>query len=240
SIVLRRTKKGKAADLALPSRIVTLRRDTLDMKEEDYYTSLYNESQAQFNTLVTFYDHILVHWFDAKRLLFSRVNVPTENYFYTSTWAVDHPYLVIYSKTATGRIESVIDARCGEQVCGLCHEPIEDPVRGIGPNTHKPRSENEDKVSPTSCNNEKSPGESDELNLASVEAEDSDNGMAAPPLPPPLLPPLAQSTQECFLDRFVSSHESSTSYNHHSEIPGYLSLQYQLNYRLEQAYVIIF
>lgn len=29
---------------------VTLRRDSLDIREEDYYTSLYNESQAQFNT----------------------------------------------------------------------------------------------------------------------------------------------------------------------------------------------
>lgn len=32
---------------------VSLRRDTLDIKEEDYYTSLYNESQAQFNTYAT-------------------------------------------------------------------------------------------------------------------------------------------------------------------------------------------
>uniref|UniRef100_A0A7N0TAN8 Helicase ATP-binding domain-containing protein n=1 Tax=Kalanchoe fedtschenkoi TaxID=63787 RepID=A0A7N0TAN8_KALFE len=49
-IVLRRTKKGRAADLALPPRIVSLRRDNMDIKEEDYYTSLYNESQAEFNT----------------------------------------------------------------------------------------------------------------------------------------------------------------------------------------------
>ncbi|KAF3647952.1 putative transcription factor bHLH84-like [Capsicum annuum] len=52
SILLRRTKKGRAADLALPPRIVTLRKDSLDVKEEDYYTSLYNESQAQFNTYI--------------------------------------------------------------------------------------------------------------------------------------------------------------------------------------------
>lgn len=87
SIVLRRTKKGRAADLALPPRIVrfialwltppppslsplfptpcvfkpfvifmqvSLRRDTLDIKEQDYYESLYNDSQAQFNTYITF------------------------------------------------------------------------------------------------------------------------------------------------------------------------------------------
>ncbi|KAG5581349.1 hypothetical protein H5410_051976 [Solanum commersonii] len=38
SILLRRTKKGRPADLALPPRIVTLRKDSLDVKEEDYYT----------------------------------------------------------------------------------------------------------------------------------------------------------------------------------------------------------
>jgi DNA repair protein RAD16 len=88
NIVLRRTKKGRAADLALPPRIVSvsdlwlttpppppppptgffpfhlsilpkiflqvsLRRDTLDIKEQDYYESLYDDSQAQFNTYVT-------------------------------------------------------------------------------------------------------------------------------------------------------------------------------------------
>ena len=34
---------------------VSLRRDCLDIKEQDYYESLYNESQAQFNMYVTFF-----------------------------------------------------------------------------------------------------------------------------------------------------------------------------------------
>ncbi|KAK1427293.1 hypothetical protein QVD17_15976 [Tagetes erecta] len=50
SILLRRTKKSRAADLVLPPRIISLRRDYLDITEQDYYTSLYSESQAQFNT----------------------------------------------------------------------------------------------------------------------------------------------------------------------------------------------
>ncbi|XP_027061405.1 DNA repair protein RAD16-like isoform X1 [Coffea arabica] len=114
SIVLRRTKKGRAADLALPPRIVTLRRDELDIKEEDYYTSLYNESQAQFNTyieantLMNNYAHI----FD----LLTRLRQ-----------AVDHPYLVVYSSTAAGRGGSIRNAPSGE-VCGLCHENAEDAV----------------------------------------------------------------------------------------------------------------
>ncbi|CAN4097499.1 unnamed protein product [Withania somnifera] len=115
SILLRRTKKGRAADLALPPRIVTLRKDSLDVKEEDYYTSLYNESQAQFNTyiqagtLMNNYAHI----FD----LLTRLRQ-----------AVDHPYLVVYSSTALARSESPNDAGCVEQPCGLCHDPVEDPV----------------------------------------------------------------------------------------------------------------
>ncbi|KAL6981697.1 hypothetical protein U1Q18_023322 [Sarracenia purpurea var. burkii] len=60
--------------------------------------------------------------------------------------------------------------------------------------------------------------------------------MAAPPLLLPPLPPFAQLILEFFLDRFVSSHESSTSYNHHSKIPGYFPLQQQLNYRPKQVY----
>lgn len=114
SIVLRRTKKGRAADLALPPRIVTLRRDELDIKEDDYYTSLYNESQAQFNTyieantLMNNYAHI----FD----LLTRLRQ-----------AVDHPYLVEYSSTAARRVESISNAPSGE-VCGLCHENAEDAV----------------------------------------------------------------------------------------------------------------
>ncbi|KAK6919345.1 Zinc finger, C3HC4 RING-type [Dillenia turbinata] len=112
SVLLRRTKKGRAADLALPPRIVSLRRDALDVKEEDYYTSLYNESQAQFNTYVqqgTVMNNY-AHIFD----LLTRLRQ-----------AVDHPYLVVYSKTAVGLINS---GNSEEHVCGLCSDPAEDPV----------------------------------------------------------------------------------------------------------------
>lgn len=113
--VLRRTKKGRASDLALPPRMVTLRRDSLDIKEEDYYTSLYNESRAQFNTyveaqtLMNNYAHI----FD----LLTRLRQ-----------AVDHPYLVVYSSTAVGRTKDINDVGNSEQVCGLCHETVEEAV----------------------------------------------------------------------------------------------------------------
>ncbi|KAF9590431.1 hypothetical protein IFM89_035266 [Coptis chinensis] len=108
SIVLRRTKKGRASDLALPPRIVTMRRDTLDVKEEDYYESLYSDSQyIEAGTLMNNYAHI----FD----LLTRLRQ-----------AVDHPYLVIYSNSAGSRSQN--NTYISEQECGICHDPAEDPV----------------------------------------------------------------------------------------------------------------
>ncbi|XP_008229965.1 PREDICTED: DNA repair protein RAD16 [Prunus mume] len=115
NIVLRRTKRGRAADLALPPRIVSLRRDTLDIKEQDYYESLYNDSQALFNTYVN--DGTVMnnyaHIFD----LLTRLRQ-----------SVDHPYLVVYSATAALRNEGRVNNDINEQVCGICHEPAEDAV----------------------------------------------------------------------------------------------------------------
>lgn len=117
NIILRRTKKGRAADLALPPRIISLRRDTMDIKETDYYESLYSESQAQFNTYVqagTVMNNY-AHIFD----LLTRLRQ-----------AVDHPYLVVYSSTAAQRAGNLVnsDKNNDEQVCALCHDPAEDPV----------------------------------------------------------------------------------------------------------------
>ncbi|KAG7987825.1 hypothetical protein I3843_03G153700 [Carya illinoinensis] len=115
TIVLRRTKKGRASDLALPPRIVSLRRDTLDIKEQDYYESLYNDSQAQFNTYVqsgTVMNNY-AHIFD----LLTRLRQ-----------AVDHPYLVVYSRTAALRSGNMASNDNTERVCGICHHPAEDNV----------------------------------------------------------------------------------------------------------------
>ena len=46
--LLRRTKVGRAADLALPVRLITLRDDlTLDAFEGDFYEALYTQSKAK-------------------------------------------------------------------------------------------------------------------------------------------------------------------------------------------------
>ncbi|ESQ36413.1 hypothetical protein EUTSA_v10006803mg [Eutrema salsugineum] len=113
-ILLRRTKLGRAADLALPPRIISLRRDALDIKEFDYYESLYKNSQAEFNTyiqsgtLMNNYAHI----FD----LLTRLRQ-----------AVDHPYLVVYSNSS-GANANMNDENKNEHECGLCHDPAEDYV----------------------------------------------------------------------------------------------------------------
>uniref|UniRef100_A0A804QVC2 SNF2 N-terminal domain-containing protein n=1 Tax=Zea mays TaxID=4577 RepID=A0A804QVC2_MAIZE len=63
-IVLRRTKKGRAADLALPPKIVALRRDSFDKNEMEFYEALYTQSVTQFDayvdagTLMNNYAHI--------------------------------------------------------------------------------------------------------------------------------------------------------------------------------------
>ncbi|PPS12587.1 hypothetical protein GOBAR_AA08050 [Gossypium barbadense] len=173
NIVLRRTKKGRAADLALPPRIISLRRDTMDIKETDYYESLYSESQAQFNTYVqagTVMNNY-AHIFDLLTRLRQVEPLPNllayaSTYFgiwirgkmwgclslpwtpviewrpggtgrcsppqlHTVPYAVDHPYLVVYSSTAAQRAGNIVngDRNDDEQVCGICNDPAEDPVR---------------------------------------------------------------------------------------------------------------
>lgn len=62
--LLRRTKVQCASDLTLPPRTVLLRKERLDVREQDFYEALYTQSQAQFdsyvasNTLVNNYAHI--------------------------------------------------------------------------------------------------------------------------------------------------------------------------------------
>ncbi|MCD9638833.1 hypothetical protein HAX54_022993 [Datura stramonium] len=41
-------QKERGTDLALPTKIVTMRKDSLDVHESDFYKSLYSRSRAQF------------------------------------------------------------------------------------------------------------------------------------------------------------------------------------------------
>ncbi|KAL6974212.1 hypothetical protein U1Q18_028394 [Sarracenia purpurea var. burkii] len=58
------------------------------------------------------------------------------------------------------KIEAQLSGRTNNEIKNMWNSSLKKKrrQRGIDPNTHKPLFENEDKVSPTSCNNEKSPG----------------------------------------------------------------------------------
>lgn len=100
-------------------RIVNVRMDLLDEREEDFYQALYTQSQARFNTYVqsgTVLNNY-AHIFDILIRL---------------RQAVDHPYLVTHSETTTYASEAAV-ATAGkkkkgdvEETCGICHEPLED------------------------------------------------------------------------------------------------------------------
>ncbi|GAB2263245.1 hypothetical protein Droror1_Dr00004242 [Drosera rotundifolia] len=51
-LLLRRTKEGRAADLALAPRTLSVRRDALDDIEEDLYKSVYTETLEEFDGYV--------------------------------------------------------------------------------------------------------------------------------------------------------------------------------------------
>ncbi|CAL5226040.1 g8852 [Coccomyxa viridis] len=130
-ILLRRTKVQCADVLALPPRTVLLRKDAFDEREMDFYEALYTQSQAQFGayvesgTVLNNYAHI----FD----LLIRLRQ-----------AVDHPYLVVYSTSganaaaaqrALAATASASEAPAGAEddilnggMCGVCHDPLEQPV----------------------------------------------------------------------------------------------------------------
>ncbi|KAL4095121.1 hypothetical protein PRIC1_008499 [Phytophthora ramorum] len=129
-ILLRRTKEGRADDISLPPKLVRIRKDRLDERENDFYEAIYTQSQAQFNTYVSSGTLLnnYAHIFD----LLIRLRQ-----------AVDHPYLVSYSKSnpalqlpssAAPLVEQQPFNTSGnsspedERACIICHEYVEDGV----------------------------------------------------------------------------------------------------------------
>uniref|UniRef100_A0A7S1X3G3 Uncharacterized protein n=1 Tax=Tetraselmis chuii TaxID=63592 RepID=A0A7S1X3G3_9CHLO len=117
-ILLRRTKVQCADELSLPPRTVIVRKEQFDEREQDYYESLYTQSQATFSTyikagtLVNNYAHV----FD----LLIRLRQ-----------AVNHPYLVVYSASNAATPAVALDNKeAGSQggLCGICRDPLEDAV----------------------------------------------------------------------------------------------------------------
>ncbi|ETW01509.1 hypothetical protein H310_06173 [Aphanomyces invadans] len=132
-VLLRRTKESRADDISLPPKLVRVRRDALDEREKDFYESIYTQSKAQFNTYVSAGTLLnnYAHIFD----LLIRLRQ-----------AVDHPYLVIYSKVNPALQVPTPDVPAREDMplvapgttndndkeddvpCGFCHEPVEQEV----------------------------------------------------------------------------------------------------------------
>lgn len=130
-VLLRRTKLQQADVLALPPRTVVLRKDRFDAREADFYEALYTSTQATFGAYVASgtVAHNFAHIFE----LLIRLRQ-----------AVCHPYLVVHSATAPvaqlaeggsgyggeadrGTASSAAGGE-GGGVCGICHDPLEDPV----------------------------------------------------------------------------------------------------------------
>ncbi|KAL3363858.1 hypothetical protein AABB24_012882 [Solanum stoloniferum] len=111
SLLLRRTKKERAVDLALPTKTVTVRKDSLDDREYDHYKTLCRRSQAQLDIFVQ--DGNVINKHGHIFAMISRLRQ-----------AADHPYLVMYSRKelASGNKE----ARDVEQSCDWCHDAVQD------------------------------------------------------------------------------------------------------------------
>ncbi|KAI5412640.1 ATP-dependent helicase rhp16 isoform X2 [Lathyrus oleraceus] len=114
-LVLRRTKIGRASDVALPPTTVSVRRDFLDREELDYYETLYKEFQAKLDRYFrenTMGDH-RVEIVD----LITRLRQVT-----------NHRYLVEFSQKEELNAEDLASSAADKQESGICHKPEEDPV----------------------------------------------------------------------------------------------------------------
>lgn len=127
-ILLRRTKTLRADDIQLPPRIVKVRKEALDEKEEDFYTAIYSQSKAQFSTYVN-QGTVLNNYANIFEVLMRLRQ------------AIDHPYLVIYSNTQhDAGLRALSDANVAlkkkqqqqalekeleETYCGLCKDIVE-------------------------------------------------------------------------------------------------------------------
>ena len=113
--LLRRTKEGRAQEMVLPPKLITLEANFLDDTEMDFYQAIYTQSQAEFGayvqagTLLNNYAHI----FD----LLTRLRQ-----------SVDHPYLVMHSKRAIEEGGGGAAATPSAPICNLCYEDATDPV----------------------------------------------------------------------------------------------------------------
>ncbi|KAI9087674.1 SNF2 family N-terminal domain-containing protein [Phlyctochytrium arcticum] len=108
-IMLRRTKVERTEELGLPPRVVVVRRDVFNEAEEELYESLYTDSARTFSTYVR--NETVLNNYASIFSLLSRMRL-----------AVNHPDLV------TTRL--ALNDKSAQEflICGICHDPAEDPI----------------------------------------------------------------------------------------------------------------
>lgn len=108
-LMLRRTKEERAADLGLPPRVMTVRRDFFNEQEEDVYMSLFTASQRQFDSYLA--QGVVLNNYANIFELITRMRQ-----------MANHPDLVVAHKN------SKFGVREEKHVCRICDEPAEDAI----------------------------------------------------------------------------------------------------------------
>ena len=122
TILLRRTKLERQADLNLPSMTIDIKKTNLTAEELDFYESIYKQSMLKFDTFAAQGTllHNYAHIFD----LLTRLRQ-----------AVDHPYLIVYGADYT---VPVTEVKAGRGICALCQDDIgNDEKRAVANCGHK-------------------------------------------------------------------------------------------------------
>ena len=124
TILLRRTKVERQADLNLPTMSVELRKLQLTPEERDFYESLYKQSILKFDTFAKSGTllHNYAHIFD----LLTRLRQ-----------ALDHPYLIVYGADYVVPTAVNGGGSAGRGICALCQDDIGDEPRAVANCGHK-------------------------------------------------------------------------------------------------------